>query len=386
MAVRSRGWFGMCVLVATGCRSVLGIEDPLPLPSDAAEAPGDGAAEVCYGAPGFEVCLPAAPTAPITLSASTTFITDGTGPSPCAAATTPNGTSWCVLAATDITISAGKSLIATGARPLVLLATGSLTIEGTVDVSSTRTREGAGYVASRCVALGGTSNIDAATGMGSAGGGAGGTHGTAGGNGGRSNLLGGTARMPATTFALVGGCPGGRSDPDGQIVGSPGGGAVYLAAVGELVISGVVTASGAGGEGGPIGGATGGGGGGSGGSILLWAGSLGGGGLVVANGGGGGGGTDIADIVPGRPGADAAVGNGGISALVAVGGDSSPRCNGGTGGVGAGATSETATTAFPARGGDNGGSGTCGGGGGGGGHGMIQAPATMMLRFSPRPR
>lgn len=288
----------------------------------------------------------------------------------CTVVAQADGSELCLLYFDSVAIEG--ELLASGPRPLALAAREKMTIAGSIDVSSRRTRPsspGAG-------ALGASDAACAFRGApigfkDGGGGGAGGSFITIGGDGGAGNAdTKGGASMPSTggvaaseglavPSALRGGCPG-QLGGDGNVAndgrggaGGDGGGAVYLSAR-ELSISGRVLASGAGGAGGVLTRA-GGGGGGAGGMIVLQAASVTVSGLLLASGGGGGAG---ADPNPGAPGSDP------ISTTPAPGG--AGRGASGGGGAGAGAK------------GDNGRSANDGGGGGGGGGGAI-------LVLSPRP-
>jgi hypothetical protein len=208
----------------------------------------------------------------------------------------------CVFHGASLTIAQGAVVKATGTRPLVFVTSGAMTIAGHLDVSSTRQNGstvewvGAAGAETACTASPrspGNSNNGGGAGAGASFSGKGGT----GGRGG-SNSTGGEA--PASlSFASIGyirgGCRGqGGGDSAGSAngeppgVGGPGGGALYLAASGEITIesTGRITANGGGGSGG--GSLSGGGGGGSGGMILLEAKATHRAGLVTASGGGAG--------------------------------------------------------------------------------------------------
>src|SRR5688572_16091698 len=134
------------------------------------------------------------------------------------------GPELCVIAGTQITVN---SVVVTGARPLVLAATESITVAGTLDLSSQRSpaRVGAGGNAS--AALCGTVTA-AGSNVAGGGGGAGGTFGGRGGNGGIGNNGGvatGTRGISAVLGTLVGvrgGCPGSKGGNAGGGVGGAG--------------------------------------------------------------------------------------------------------------------------------------------------------------------
>jgi hypothetical protein len=330
-------------------------------------------AATCFGTGVVRFCLESAPSQPLSVTAPTMI--DTGDPAMCAHVT--SGSSDCVIAATSISI--GATLRATGAKPLVLLATGSISIlpGGMIDVGSHRgasPETGAGADFAQC---------DAGTHPGFAsfgGGGAGGSLVGSGGRGGASfsNSVGG---MPgATTFVneLRGGCAGqDGAGPKAPGAAGHGGGAVFLIAGDTISVQGVINAAGEGGGGGGACGqatACGGGGGGSGGMVGFDAPHIGGSGLILASGGGGGQGSNDAQM-SGGPGGDpsstagAAGGAGGADGTGGTGGAGSSRAGGAADG-GVGITNQV----------DAG-----GGGGGGGGAGIVQAPsdATLGTNVSP---
>ncbi len=193
----------------------------------------------------------------------------------------------CAVSVRSLTVDSGQVLSASGSRPLAILASGDVTILGTIDVSGVGTMPGPGALSSD----GGGDGTHAAT-YDDGGGGGGGMCG-AGGRGGTGGSAaggaGGAARSPDMLVPLVGGTPGGHGSD--STVGGPGGGgggALQISALGTIDVEGTIAAGGGGGSGGADVGA--GGGGGSGGAILLEAPSivLGGGGDLDAAGGGGG--------------------------------------------------------------------------------------------------
>ena len=272
----------------------------------------------CFGASLVNTCLPALPAAPRTLA--TAFDTDS------ADCFVDKG--WCVIGATELSVSA---LRVTGSRPLVLVATGSITVDNMLDVASRRTGNtvelGAAASSPTCIP-----GQPAAHG----GGGAGGTFGGRGGNGGVGTLNSAESGLVVSLTAFRGGCTGGDGAANS---GGPSGGAVYLIARTRITVVGTINASGAGG--GP------GGGGGSGGMIGLEAPTVSVTGSVFANGGGGGEGNGTQGANPTSATSPAPGGSGGT---------------GGDGGAGSAGTTKTG-----ARGGDS----ATGGGGGGGGAGFI---------------
>jgi hypothetical protein len=335
------------------------------------DAPPD--AQACFGGTFLTVCLQSAPAAARTISTPETINTDDMGMCTATLSITPAG-NYCVIAATDITVNA--KLRAIGMRPLVLLASGSITTMagGLIDVGSHRitpggtTEKGAGADSTACA----TGNPPAGAG---GGGGAGGSflgHGGVGGTGGN----GGAGGMPAPEIASVtvvrGGCAGQEGQGSTGQAGS-GGGAVYLIAGVRIDIQGGINAAGEGGGGGAqnVGGGSG---GGSGGMIGFDAPMITCNSLLLASGagGGGGGGSGGGDTTGGTAPDPAATGasNGGA-------GFNGNNTFGGAGGMG----SPVSTHAFGGGGGvgDNGGTNHGGGGGGGGGTGLIKAPDTANL-------
>lgn len=259
-----------------------------------------------------------------------------------------DGPSACLLYYRNVTIAG--SLVAYGARPLVLAAADRLLVSGVVDVSSRRdrlTQPGAGSQRSSC-SFADTPGSDGGRG----GGGAGGTFlsaGGAGGTGGGAQSRGGRPAQPfdAELTMLRGGCHGqnGASGANNSAGGNGGfgGGAISLHG-GTVEISGRILAVGAGGGGGSADRA-GGGGGGSGGMIAVQGLVINVRGLLLATGGGGGEGgdrnntgepgTEATTVEPARGGAmRPAGGDGGSGAVEAAGGAGSNNNDGGGGGGG----------------------------------------------------
>lgn len=281
-------------------------------PLDAAVIPPD--ARACFGNL-VSICLTRLPTEPVLFAGSMPPLDTGVNTSCTQVVAQNGGASLCVVAGTSVTVA--SSLTVVGGRPLVLIGTGTVSVTGVLDASSTQIgpRRGAGANPIGCPVNSVAGQGDTAGG----GGGAGGSFGIAGGNGGDGDtndngqpggIADGGNAAPAQPSPLVlrGGCPGGRggasaSDRPGG-TGGDGGGAIYLIAGTSITIAGDVFASGAGG------GATstttgieqGGGGGGAGGMIVLDAPAIDAPGRVVANGGAGGGGGGLSR--GGTPGAD----------------------------------------------------------------------------------
>jgi hypothetical protein len=337
------------------------------------DAPPDTLA--CYGTSIVRVCFAAPPTQPLMITNATGVI-DTTNSAMCA--TTVSGAdNYCVLAGTTITVDA--TLRATGTKPLVLIASDSITVTQLIDVGSHQTTKdtpefiGAGADPVACMVTTGTP-------AGTRGGGAGGSFAGKGGNGGAGALggPGGQAVSGTTTITeLRGGCPGQAGNGGAAGRGGHGGGAVYLIAGNRIDIAGPgINAAGEGGAtGAPSEGASSGaGGGGSGGMIGFDAPAITCTSLLLANSGGGGEGSGEGG--PGVSGKDPST----TAAAAGGGGGTTIGGNGGTGSAG--------PAAGPGSGGNNGAAsnGNNGAGGaGGGGAGLIKAPATANLGTNVSP-
>jgi len=273
---------------------------------------------------------------------------------------------FCVIAGASVTLPASRTIKAFGPKPLVLLSTLGMILQGNsiIDVSSHSIANpqatGAGANPASCI------NGNAAA---LAGGGYGGSFGGQGGDGERLTGSPATSGVAAPqlvappTLPLRGGCPGGTGDSSGGLGGN-GGGAVALIAFASIQLDGKINASGAGGHGGPAT-KSGGGGGGSGGMIVLDSPSIQATGPLFANGGGGGQG--------GTGGASALAGDDGGESLApptpAPGGNNTTGREGGSAGGGSAGNRLGGTNAGNTPATTNG-----GGGGGGGGAGFIRAP------------
>lgn len=323
------------------------------------DAPGVDAADRCYGPNGWTVCprvandhrqITGAINTDEIIYCSPTQLDSWPAPQPAA----------CFVVGRTLTLT---NVTASGSRPLVLVASDTITINGVLDVASHRGGTiGPGSQPTACKPFTGTPENSGNGG----GGGAGGSFGTAGGDGGQgdSSRQGGQAAAannePPTV--LRAGCAGQRGGEDGGAPGR-GGGAVYLVAGISIGGPGTIHAGGSGGT--SANSSSGGSGAGTGGMIVLAAPviSLGG---AVANGGGGAsgasnstGGTSGSDVDPLLPMAPALGGEG----------------PGGRGGDGSFATT-------PAVDGSDVGNDR-GGGGGGGGVGAIRSNLPLSFPVSP---
>jgi hypothetical protein len=380
MAAMMRGCVaGLAIVLLAGCDVLFGLQ-AIP------DASGDGlAGDGCYGLYGpangglLRVCLDSG----LDLSWQPRLSIDTSSDDCMQVVDQPNGPQLCVLAGRSIAIGAG--LVATGSRPLVLVATEDLLIgaQGHISVDGRNAlAPGPGANDATCSAM----NVDGTRSnlAGGGGGGAGGSFATRGGNGGPPNATdarGGVAAEPVMVLGQIrGGCPGGKGT--GTIATrSVSGGAVYLIAGRSITIEGTIDASGGGGPGGVrrmelI--AHGGGGGGSGGLIALDAPSvmLSASARLAANGGGGGGGA--VDVVDGYAGQ---------AAQLSMDGFPAPGGNGATAAAGSGGSGEDRNgVAGPgAQAVEN----IAGGGGGGGGGGFIRVYTTAFTndagsRVSPK--
>ena len=276
---------GFCAFVDNLCPSGLRYGDRSgPLSNQCVGGQSDGGVEtigdgsLCYGTGLVVACFTAPPMGMQTLASNVSVNTESSPQ----CQTVANSTDWCVIAAQSITINAGVTVAATGARPLVLIATETLTVNGSIDVASHRNANvGPAADAPGCNAGGAPTGTS---------GGAGGSFGGVGGNGAGINGNAGMAGAALTPTTLRGGCSGQVGANDGSAGGARGrgGGAVYLIANTSIFVGGLINASGSGGGGGGTGESAGGGGGGAGGFIGLDSPMIMVSGVAVANGGGGG--------------------------------------------------------------------------------------------------
>jgi len=311
--------------------------------------------DFCFGTGPGKACFAGPPTGTRTITTNTNIDTDG---SMCMATT--NSVPACVVAAESFAVNAGVFLTGSGSKPLVLVATQTITINGILAVGSSRTFNfvGAGVDMPGC---------NAGTAPTGSSGGAGGSFGGVGGNGAAVGTAG-TAGAVVPVTALRGGCSGqdGADDVAPMDPGERGrgGGAVYLIAETSITVSGTgaITASGMGGGGGGASAAAGAGGGGSGGYIGLDSPMIMNSGSIFANGGAGGEGSGT--MSTGSNGQDSTA-----AGTAAIGGNAGSAfgTDGGNGSQGATLTGSPAAANC---------TGTCttptSGGGGGGGAGVIK--------------
>lgn len=333
---------------------------------------GEALASLCLGTAPFTTCAANVSTTPLVLDSP---IDTGIS-SKCDVTVTGS----CVIAASTIVVNG--VVRAFGARPLVLLARDTITVNGKIDVSSSVIYgdAGAGARSPQCAA---------GTLPGTRGGGAGGSFAGPGGAGGAGSTASGTdvggaggkpgAVASGTITTIRAGCPGQPGSGNSAAAGR-GGGAVYLIAGTQIELVGSsasILATGEGGSSGTL--HIGGDGAGAGGMIGFDAPkvSCSSCGQILASGGGGGEGGGSTNT--GSPGGEPtsttpAAGGAGLASLGGDGGDGSAKAP-----PGAGASGQPGTVDM--------GGGTGAGGGGGGGAGLILAPATADLgpNVSPSP-
>jgi hypothetical protein len=375
------------LVTASGCRFLLGDGPDNQGAADAANGSGSDAFVMpdantdpkCgwggTGLPEGGICLAELPAS--SPSIPTTINTETSGL--CVPYSKGGGNNYCVIAGIDLAVG---NVRVTGSKPLVLIATNSLTVTGTLDVAShtaTPSRGAGGDPPSCEYGIPPNSGNNPET--------RGGAGGSFGGSGGRGGLKNGQlpaadsgvpgARATITPPAVLrGGCRGQSGFDTGAAVGGFGGGAVYLVAGVELSVdtNGAVNASGAGGNGGATAAmfGRGGAGGGSGGMIVLEAPTVNLLGKVFADGGGGGEGGGANN--PGNYGYES---------------NGTSRAPGGNGGAGNGGDGGAGSYGTMLDGIDGNNNGVDSGGGGGGGAGIIwiHAPAGALSGvISPTPR
>jgi hypothetical protein len=257
------------------------------------------------------------------------------------------------------TFELSASLTVQGSWPLVIVATGAVTIDGVLTIDP-------GDAGARPICdAGAQAGVDSTEGGGGGGGGSFQGNGGGGGSGSGGAIAGGSGgvAMPLPT-TLVGGCFGARGGSGDNTSGGAGGfgGGVILIVTPATIAIGSAGGIAANGLGGAVGGSdkAGGGGGGAGGLIVLEASAIESAGFLVANGGGGAEGENQA-------GAASSGASGSDSTMVASGGAGATGDggNGGNGGAGSALDGVTATDVQKD-----------GGGGGGGGVGFVGVTQT----------
>lgn len=209
-----------------------------------------------------------------------------------AVAQTQGGPEVAVLVVNSLTVAAGKTVIAEGSRPLVIVSAKTITLNGDLDVTAGATPPPPGaYGTNGIPGIGPGGGKPGMNNM-YAGGAGGGAFCSPGGRGGNdySNLSGGDGGAPygsSSIIPLQGGSSGARARLSNCAAGGGnGGGAVQLVAAQSIAISGYISAPGVGGCPGYD---WGGSGGGSGGAVLIEAPEVTLNGTIAVNGGGGGG-------------------------------------------------------------------------------------------------
>lgn len=331
--------------------------------------PIDAFSGVCFGpasAP-FQVCITDMPTRDVLLPI---VLDTDTDPFCLDAAHQPaawkDATDACIVAAVTITSNSTTTSVR-GKRPLVLLATQTISITQPLVAASVRTTGVLGPGANPTDCMGGSDGMFGV--LGASGGGGGASFQTLGGAGGIGNSNtspAGTPTATGTPSRLRGGCAGTNGGGPTGAVGAPGagGGAIYLLAGVSITVSSTINASGAGAVAGLA--TSAGSGGGSGGMIALYAPMITSStGMIFANGGGGAGGGD-GSTAP-SSGADPTL------PLDQAGGGAKGGGGGGDGGRGYGNTTDATAGQSVSR----------SGGGGGGGAGYILANVAIGPMASP---
>jgi len=140
---RMRAW--LLALVASGCGFSSSAFDDSPdaavdSPDAAVDQPPLGDVAPICGGTFHRVCV--APPSPLTLLTRTIDTSQRTAP--CVAYTTTPAIDACVIAGESITIPGNHTITVIGTRPLILFATGSITLSGLLDASSHREATGPG--------------------------------------------------------------------------------------------------------------------------------------------------------------------------------------------------------------------------------------------------
>ncbi|HEX7701061.1 MAG TPA: hypothetical protein VF403_10075, partial [Kofleriaceae bacterium] len=223
-----RHWLIVIAMLA-GCRQLAGLDDPLP-----GDGGGSGSGSFCYGKGLVQVCFSDEPKGDVVMSTNP-IDTGGFG----CATNVISGNGPCYIQASTITLPAGTTTPATGTLPLVFVATNTITISGTLDAAAhhqqqtSMTPPGGNFTGCQS----GTNPMNGTYG----GGGQGGSFLAKGGDGGDGGSgMGGTAGTAlATPTTLHAGCAGhSGAGSSGGGGGGKGGGAIYLIAVGSIMIDG----------------------------------------------------------------------------------------------------------------------------------------------------
>jgi hypothetical protein len=301
--------------------------------------------------------------------------------------TQADGGDACVFVVRNMTVASGATLRVAGRLPVIILASGTVTIDGAIDLSAEGTTPGAGGYSGSPAAdtargpLGGDDG--AFSGMWLDSGGGGGGHCGSGGNGGGAGSIDGGSgggSIATTLQPLTAGSGGGAGQGGGHSamdfgLGGAGGGAIQISSAVAIRVSGRIDAGGGAGQGGrgTVNWGAG-GGGGAGGGILLEAPVVAftAGASILATGGGGGAGQNGTSRPAGENGRTLnrpASGGRPTGSRAADGGDS------GGGATADGLDGETNTLT----------DGNGGGGGGGIGCIVLRAvmPPTLSSRMSP---
>lgn len=287
----------------------------------------------------------------------------------------PSGPELALLHVGDLIVNEGVEVRVTGSRPLVIISSGSITLNGVIDAGADRQTPGPGGAGPGQGAGEGADGLHR-NGDTEDSGGSGAGHATEGARGGPGcgdedcdaedsalGPAGGPVYGDAEITELTGGSGGGRGgEGDGSCSGGDGGaggGAVQLYAVATITIgaSGGISVGGGGGQGGDARSgldacaASAGGGGGSGGAVYLQAARIELAGTLAANGGGGAAGaTGGTSENRGASGA-----NGALSATPAAGGPDETSGGSAGGDGGAGSTAPTPGVEDDGNGGGGGG-------------------------------
>src|SRR5687768_14876240 len=128
-----------CAVTGTGCRQLFGIDDT----TVGDDGPDAGDPSTPDATPPVDACMldPIGSVDPCALGTpEVNMILDGmlaTDTDPrCRSYSIPGGVTACAFYADGITVPEGASLIVTGSRPLLLVSTSDIAIDGQLDVSS----------------------------------------------------------------------------------------------------------------------------------------------------------------------------------------------------------------------------------------------------------